>query len=283
MNELPVPPAPQSQEQSSPPDAQFPLEGAEDSLAAAHASVALDPPWSLRDLIFFVLFAGVTTLVLLMAAAVGFSLLRGVFGWTQPTQQALGQVPVLLSIQLVMEGLCVLFIYFTVTEKYGRRFWEAIHWVRRKDKEWSTILAGMGLAIALQLFSNLFPPERRLPIEDWFSNTASAYVVALVGISAAPFIEELVFRGFFYPVFERRWGFPKAVLLTSALFAIIHGSQLAWSWREVSAIFVVGLVLSYSRGKTGSLVPPFLMHLAYNTTLFATLYISTDRFRTLPG
>jgi membrane protease YdiL (CAAX protease family) len=283
MNELSPPAAPQPQEQSSPPEAQLPPEPAEDSPAAPNAPVLLDPPWSLRDLILFVLFAGVTTLVLLMAAAVGFSLLRGVFGWTRPPQQALGQIPVLLSIQMVMEGLCVLFIYFIVTEKYGRHFWEAIHWVRRKDQEWSAILAGIGLAIALQLFSNLFPPDKRLPIEDWFSSPASAYVVAFVGISVAPFIEELVFRGFFYPVFERRWGLPKAVLLTSALFAIIHGSQLAWSWQEVSAIFVVGLALSYARGKTGSLVPPFLMHLAYNTTLFATLYIATDRFRTLPG
>jgi membrane protease YdiL (CAAX protease family) len=283
MNELPLPPVPQPPEQSSSSQIRLPLEVAEDAVAPAHTSVAFDPPWSLRDLILFVLFAGVSTLVLLMAAAVGFSLLRDIFGWTQPTQQALGQVPVLLSIQLVMEGLCVLFIYFTVTEKYGRRFWEAIHWVRRKDQEWFAVLTGIGLAMALQLFSNLFPPERRLPIEDWFSNPVSAYAVALVGISAAPFIEELVFRGFFYPVFERRWGLPRAVLLTSALFAIIHGSQLAWSWREVSAIFVVGLAFSYARGKTGSLVPPFLMHLAYNTTLFATLYISTDRFRTLPG
>ena len=283
MNELPLPPAPQPQEQNSPSEAQLPLWSAEDSLAAPKVSVSLDPPWSLRDLVFFVQFAGGATLVLLMVAAVGFALLRGIFGWTRPTRQALGQIPVLLSIQMVMESLCVLFIYFIVTQKYDRHFWEAIHWVRRKDQEWYALLSGVALAIALQLFSNLFPPERRLPIEEWFSSPVSAYVVAFVGISAAPFIEELVFRGFFYPVFERRWGLPRAVLLTSALFAVIHGSQLAWSWREVSAIFVVGMMLSYSRGKTGSLVPPFLMHLAYNTTLFATLYIYTDRFRTLPG
>ena len=99
----------------------------------------------------------------------------------------------------------------------------------------------------------------------------------------APFVEEVVFRGFFYPVFEKLWGFAAAVALTAALFTSLHVPQLRGGWTEIVAIFMVGVVFSYCRGKTGSLVPPFLMHLAYNACLFVSLYFSTDQFRTLKG
>jgi membrane protease YdiL (CAAX protease family) len=52
-------------------------------------------------------------------------------------------------------------------------------------------------------------------------------------------------------------------------------------WEEIGAIFVVGVAFSYTRGKTGSLAPSYLMHLGYNMALFASLYLSTDGFRTL--
>ncbi|MBI3934478.1 MAG: CPBP family intramembrane metalloprotease [Acidobacteria bacterium] len=263
---------------SGPPAPPISSEPAEPS-AALPAAV----PWTLADLARFVLFAGAATILLMTIVATGYALLRQAFGWTARPEAALGQVPVMLSIQVAAEGLCVLFIYFTITRKYRRDFWEAIRWVRRRDQEPSFFVAGVGLAVALQLVSNLFPPEQRLPVEDWFSSTAAAYLVAVVGICVAPFVEELVFRGFFYPVFERCWGLRAAVLLTAILFAVIHGAQLAWSWKEVSAIFVVGLLLSYARGRTGSLVPSYLMHLAYNASLFVSLFLTTDQFRNLQG
>jgi membrane protease YdiL (CAAX protease family) len=46
----------------------------------------------------------------------------------------------------------------------------------------------------------------------------------------------------------------------------------------VLAIFLVGAVFSYVRGRTGTLLAPYLMHLSYNTTLFVALYLSSGRF-----
>lgn len=242
-----------------------------------------DPPWTLADLAHFVLFTVAASFLLMALYATGFALLREVFGWTVRPEIALSGIPVLLSMQLIIEGLCGLFIYLIITRKYGRSFWEAIRWIRRRDLEARFLFAGVAMALALNLLSNFFPTHEHLPVEDWFSSTASAYAVALVGICIAPFIEELVFRGFFYPVFERRWGMPSAVLLTAGLFAALHGFQLAWSWQEVSVIFFVGVTLSYTRGKTGSLAPSFLMHLSYNASLFVSLYLTTDQFRKLQG
>ena len=65
--------------------------------------------------------------------------------------------------------------------------------------------------------------------------------------------------------------------------AFIHVPQWSRGWQEIGAIFIVGVVLSYCRGKTGSLLPPFLMHLAYNACLFVSLYIGTSGFQNLRG
>ena len=72
-----------------------------------------------------------------------------------------------------------------------------------------------------------------------------------------------------------------AVLVTSAAFAMIHGEQLGDAWGPLLVIFIVGLVLTITRVKTGSVAPGFLIHMAYNATLFVGLYFASDHLRHL--
>jgi membrane protease YdiL (CAAX protease family) len=87
------------------------------------------------------------------------------------------------------------------------------------------------------------------------------------GILIAPFAEEFYFRGLLYPALQRRIGTVSAVLLTSALFALIHAGQLANSLGPVYLLFIVGAVMTLIRAYTGSLASSFLFHLVYNATL----------------
>lgn len=243
-----------------------------------------DPPWTLADLGFFVIFAGFVALPLANLVVITvFLALRRSLDWELTVEQAFTRTPFVVSMQTGWEVLWLVFIYLTITLKYRRQFWQAIRWTRGPHP-WAAYLAGgAALALVAQLLFYLSPPEKELPIEKLFTSPAAGYLLTVFGICVAPFVEELVFRGFFYPVFERLWGFVAAVVVTALLFAVIHASQLWGGWREIAAIFFVGLTLSYFRGKTGSLVPSFLMHLAYNTVLFVSLYFSTDRFRSLSG
>ena len=247
------------------------------------ATRATDPPWSMTDLGAFLVFAALSFLLANFVAAAAFWGLREIFFPTASMEEVFRQTPFVVSMQTGWEILWFLFIYLTATRKYRRRFWEAIRWVRNSRREVPYLVAGVGLALAAQSVFWLFPSEKQLPIEKLFSSPESGYLLAVFGICVAPFAEELVFRGFFYPVFERVWGLGPAVLITALLFAFVHVPQLSGGWQEIAAIFLVGVVFSYCRGKTGSLLPPYLMHLAYNASLFALLYISTDRFRTLSG
>jgi len=234
-----------------------------------------DPAWTLTDLGAFVVWVFLTLVAIVF--------LRQAFGGQSLEPEAYTQAPLLVAMQVGLEALWLGFIYFTITVKYQRPFWDALRWKLGAHRPRNWLAAGALMALAAQLYFLASPSGNELPIEKLFSSPGSGYVLAVFGIFVAPFFEELVFRGFVYPVFERMWGFAAAVLLTALLFAVIHVPQLWGGWEEIATIFVVGAAFSYSRGKTGSLVPSYLMHLGYNMALFVLLYLSTDGFRTLKG
>ena len=253
--------------------------GAPSELAAAEP---VEPAWTLTDLGAFALFVFVVSLPAAFLGTAGvFLLLRKAFGWDLTVMEAYTRAPLIVAMQTGWEVLWIGFIYFTITVKYRRQFWDALRWKLGAHRPRNWLAAGAVLALVAQLYFFFSPTGKTLPIEQLFSSPGAGYSLAFFGILVAPFVEEMVLRGFIYPVFERMWGLAAAVLLTALLFAVIHASQLWGGWEEIAAIFLVGVAFSYSRGKTGSLVPSYLMHVGYNTALFVLLFLSTDGFRTL--
>ena len=88
-------------------------------------------------------------------------------------------------------------------------------------------------------------------------------LMLLVAGLVAPVLEELVFRGFLYRAWERRWGWLPAMVLTSALFAVYHPNF--WSAFLSSVVFVC----LYRR--TGSLRAAILAHVVTNVSLWYPL------------
>lgn len=251
----------------------------EESVTTAPA--ALYPPWTLSDIVSFIMFVVVSFIVVNMAAITGFLALKQYFGWSVSIDEALTQTSFVVLMQGGWETLWLVFLYFLITIKFKQAFWSAIQWNPTPQSPALFLMAGVLLAFSAQAIFLLFPSDKELPIERLFSSPFSAYLLAGFGICVAPFVEELVFRGFFYPVFEQKWGLVPAVWLTALVFAAIHVPQLRGGWQEIAAIFFVGAAFSYCRGKTRSLLPPYLMHVAYNASLFVGLYLSTDRFQAL--
>jgi membrane protease YdiL (CAAX protease family) len=138
---------------------------------------------------------------------------------------------------------------------------------------------GVGLALLVQSASVLLPVPKSLPIDRYFRDTVGAYMMAVFGLTFAPLVEELFFRGFLYPAVARPWGMMSGVVVTSALFAFIHASQLAHAWAPLLLLFFVGVVLTVMRARTGSVATTFLIHVGYNATLFGMLYVASDHFR----
>ncbi len=79
-----------------------------------------------------------------------------------------------------------------------------------------------------------------------------------------PIAEEVVFRGLLFSRLQKAMPNVAVALITSVVFGLVHG-QFIW----MLFAFVVGLVLSFVRIKTGSILPTILMHVMINT--YATL------------
>jgi len=75
----------------------------------------------------------------------------------------------------------------------------------------------------------------------------------------APLCEELIFRGFIYPLFRNRLGLKWAMAASSALFAALHFSFLAFL-----PIMVIGMLLAYLYESTGSLMSSICFHVINN-------------------
>jgi CAAX protease family protein len=122
-----------------------------------------------------------------------------------------------------------------------------------------------------------------VPLEDFFRDRPSVLMMTALGILVAPLIEETLFRGCIYPVVARTFGMPAGILVTGLLFGLAHSPQLAGAWKQVALVTVVGFVLTYIRARAGTVLASFLVHLGYNSFLFATFYFATGGLRNFPG
>lgn len=81
-------------------------------------------------------------------------------------------------------------------------------------------------------------------------------------VIAAPVFEEFLFRGFLFRGWmETRLRETGTILLTSATWCLLH---FHYDIAELLAVLALGIVLGYSRSRTGSLVTPLVIHALVN-------------------
>jgi uncharacterized protein len=189
-----------------------------------------------------------------------------------------------LPAQLMAYLIVVGFMAFIVAARHNRKLGEAIHWNLPSGTHPFRALAGgaamaMGAQLASTFLSRWIP--KSLPIDQYFSDAASAYMLAGFGIFIAPPVEELFFRGFVYPALARWTGAAASVIITAAGFALLHQGQLAHAWAPLMILFGVGVALTVVRARTNSVATCVLVHMGYNGALFGMLFYFTEGFRHL--
>lgn len=234
-----------------------------------------NPPWTLRE-VFLLAALSVTVVAIILFMAIG---IAKHFHPTA-TVSGLGKNPKVIIPAQFVAYIFILLGMITFLRSRGLRFWNNIRW--QWPSAWILFpLAGVVLSVGVQLLSALLPIPRQLPIDQYFSDTGGAYLMAIFGLTMAPLLEELFFRGFFYPALARPIGVTGAVIVTSILFAFTHASQLASAWGPLVLLFTVSIALTITRIRTGSVAASFLVHVGYNSTLFVIMWIATDHFRHL--
>ena len=234
-----------------------------------------NPPWSGWDVLRIVV-VGVVAIAICSIGILTLALRRH-----HHTAADLERDPLLiLPAQAIAYVVIVIFMYVLVTRERRKPFWSAVRW--NFPQHWYAFGAiGVIVAISGQMLSALLPIPKSLPIDQFFRNPADAYAMAAFGVLLAPFVEEMFFRGFLYPVLARRLGVRIGVVLTALPFALLHSSQLGSAWGPLLVLFVVGLVLTGVRAVTKSVAASTLVHMGYNFTLFAMLFVASGRFQHL--
>ncbi len=95
-------------------------------------------------------------------------------------------------------------------------------------------------------------------------------IVAIIAIVfLAPIAEEIIFRGWVYGKLRSRIRLPLAILLTSLLFALLHGQ-----WNVGVSVFALSLVLCGLREVTGTIWSGIILHMLSNGIAFYLLYVA---------
>jgi hypothetical protein len=94
-------------------------------------------------------------------------------------------------------------------------------------------------------------------------------------------MEELIFRGLLFGIFESQVGLHFAIVTTAILFGGLHVPEYWGAWNHMFLIFLVGLVFSLARGLSGSLAPSVFLHMGYNWSMMIALFMATAHFRNM--
>jgi membrane protease YdiL (CAAX protease family) len=245
-------------------------------------------PWGWKDVGVFILVYLGSTILLGTIAALAAARIQHL------DLKALTKTPTNLYIGLTILAqtgasvIAMLYFFLLVRMRHAGNFWSTLGWrpLNGDHTEFGTVvkylLGGVALAAAASASSLFVKQTGHTPIEEMFKARETVLMLMAFGILAAPLIEETIFRGFIYPVAARNFGIVPGVLFTGILFGASHVSNLGGALGQIAVLVGVGIVLTWVRARTGSVLASFLLHIAYNSTLFAASFIGTHGFRDFP-
>jgi uncharacterized protein len=98
----------------------------------------------------------------------------------------------------------------------------------------------------------------------------SMLLLWLAIVIAAPVAEEITFRGFIFRGWVRPTQRPMlGILIITLLFTIIH---IQYNWFGLLQVFMIGLLLTWTRWRSGSTLLPMVMHVIANFYAMAQAY-----------
>lgn len=131
------------------------------------------------------------------------------------------------------------------------------------------LMLALGLGTLLLLLLHISPEALRRLADDETRGHSVGNVLFLGLVTAliGPVTEELLFRGVLLQRWTRKWGFRRAAIASSAVFAIGHLDPIA--------AFVFALVMVHFYTLTGSLRLPIAAHVLNNGFVFVSSAFNT--------
>ncbi|MGD0735295.1 MAG: lysostaphin resistance A-like protein [Terracidiphilus sp.] len=242
--------------------------------------------------------------ILLMFSAVHFHL----FGVTDMAQ-ATSEIHYTLGGEVALYLLTFLASLLVFPLLWHKGFFAGLQWnaaIALGLRRWLFLAAFICFVLAL-VNGWLMPGPDNAPIDKIFRTPGAAWLLFAFGVTAAPFFEEIGFRGFLLPALCTAWdwsierslhpppppldanGHPEwstvamviGSILTSVPFAWMHAEQTGYSLGPFLLLVGVSLVLCLVRLATRSLAASVLVHASYNLLLFSLMLLGTSGFQHL--
>ena len=125
------------------------------------------------------------------------------------------------------------------------------------------------ISLGLSTFFKMAPEEN--PLLNVFSIEGRPWLLfyfVLCICFIGPIVEELFFRGFLYPALRKKVGAVLSILLSAALFSLLHMTFVGFL-----SIFFLGILLAYVYERSGSLLPSITIHIIHNSSITLFLFI----------
>jgi membrane protease YdiL (CAAX protease family) len=261
--------------------------------------------WSWPHLLVFVIFVLASQIALGIVVIAYFSADRHLS--QKQLKQLLESDPkLIIGTNVLWFALIFLFLYVTLAVLRDSPFWRSLGWKKLKSdpaggqgRPWMYFLSGCGLSIFVVIASSRVKDADHVPIQEFFKNRTGAFSLMAMAVLVAPLVEETIFRGYLYPVLARitsevlqffgmefssatRTGVVASILMTGMLFGLMHAPQLGWTWGLISLLTLVGVIFTFARAWTGTVLASFLLHLGYNSMIAFTSIIVTKGFTHMP-
>lgn len=155
----------------------------------------------------------------------------------------------------------ILLVYYIITTIYLYK--------KNKIKEINLSLKSylplISLGISIAIIYNMILLKI---IPSNFNNAKSLILLNISSGIIGPIFEEIVFRYIFFNKLKRKYQSPKAILINSIIFALIHLQPT-----KIIYAFIIGIILNIYYEKYKSIKAPILIHMAANIiVLFLTEY-----------
>jgi uncharacterized protein len=206
---------------------------------------------------------------------------------TDPTGIFL-QILALLPTHLLTFGL----VWALVT-RFGRYpFLASLGWGwSGRLRFWGSVGLGAALFAVGTVIAKLLGADQPTPLDEMIRSSPGArYLIAVLAVLTAPFVEEIIYRGVLYAALQKQiarvalWlaekpgvdrnpklvadaghvGVVGAVVFVLLLFTLIHVPQYWPNFGVIAAVGLLSLSLTIIRAFTGRLLPCVVIHLVFN-------------------
>lgn len=162
--------------------------------------------------------------------------------------------------------LSFLFVYYFCCKKRNKNLSSGLFLtLKSKDVYVKSVIVGIIMPVLTAPILIGAAPEDFYAAEVVKSFSGIIFIILTATFVAI--FEEIFFRGIIFSFVQSKANSFWAIVISAILFGLAHFKNIGNSYALISLFILYGLVLSYVRYKTSSVIPAIITHLTHNYSL----------------